>query len=427
MFSMQFVIQRVTFCVWTMSRSPLLIHQCRCFRCSILSQAGSNRTVRRILTACLLSFLALLGSVSIDLSSNFDLLHSTEAAYEELTSCRTKAMLQLVSRLQKMRRLFVSKEVANETFRASLSEAVLPVVGLCGDVVSHSNSHGLPCGAEVAGFCQKMARSVHGFLRASLDSNSTSESDIFSLVIERILDIWGKVEDTLTKAKHNSNWRYVLSARLLSAFLELNHHLLDSPHMVNNTYFQHKWTSVLRYLGFARIMTERLNDCWLENVDVKLNWSQLLQHSSVFDTRAWQISGAAAQLSGSQAGVQALTNTQQCLLDGAVPALRLASRSVSSGLSMKICLLAIACLIYPVVMFSFKQMTEWIHNYAQSLKERTEDLKRQRQLAEDLLHQMLPKSVAKQLRQRKHVEAESYEKVGGMKWDGRVYSVLLLS
>ncbi|XP_048860753.1 atrial natriuretic peptide receptor 1 [Brienomyrus brachyistius] len=56
-------------------------------------------------------------------------------------------------------------------------------------------------------------------------------------------------------------------------------------------------------------------------------------------------------------------------------------------------------------------MTDWIQNYARSLKERTEDLKRERRLAEDLLHQMLPKSVAKQLRQRKHVKAESYEQV----------------
>ncbi|CAB1417629.1 unnamed protein product [Pleuronectes platessa] len=65
-------------------------------RCSIFPLSGSSRTVRRILTACLLSLLALLGSVSIDLSSHFELLHSTEAAYNELTSCRTIAILQLV-------------------------------------------------------------------------------------------------------------------------------------------------------------------------------------------------------------------------------------------------------------------------------------------------------------------------------------------
>ncbi|NXU63341.1 ANPRB protein, partial [Horornis vulcanius] len=45
------------------------------------------------------------------------------------------------------------------------------------------------------------------------------------------------------------------------------------------------------------------------------------------------------------------------------------------------------------------------------LKEKTEDLKRERRLAEDLLHQMLPKSVAKQLRKCQKVEAENYDQV----------------
>ncbi|KAM6982475.1 atrial natriuretic peptide receptor 1 isoform 1-T1 [Tautogolabrus adspersus] len=159
-------------------------------------------------------------------------------------------------------------------------------------------------------------------------------------------------------------------------------------------------------------MSERLNDCWLENIELKLNSSKCEKHLHIFDTRLWQISDTETELlSGSQTGVEALTNTQRCLFDRAVPSLRLASRTVSSALSMRVCLLALACLIYPVVMFSFKQMTEWIQNYAQNLKEKTEDLKRQRQLAEDLLHQMLPKSVARQLRQQKHVEAESYDRV----------------
>ncbi|KAM7405448.1 hypothetical protein PAMP_012710 [Pampus punctatissimus] len=381
--------------------------ECQLCRSSIFSLSGSSRTVRRILTACLLSFLALLGSVSVDLTSNFDLLHTTEAAYNELTSCKTIAILQLVSKLQKMRCLF-SKDANNETFETSFSEVVFPVFGLCGEMVGHSNGRGLPCSVELVGFCQEMRRSVQGFLNSSLDTNGTSA---FSLAIGRLLDVWVSVEDILIKVKHNSHWRDVLSARLLLTFIELNHQLMDFPHVASHTGFQDKWTSVLSYLGFARVMTDRLNDCWLENIDLKLNSSQYVKHSSIFDTGSWQISGAGAELSGSHAGIQALTNTQQCLLDRAVPALRLASRSMSSGLSMRICLLAIACLIYPVVMFSFKQMTEWIQNYAQSLKEKTEDLKRQRQLAEDLLHQMLPKSVAKQLRQHKHVEAESYEKV----------------
>uniref|UniRef100_A0A8C2T477 guanylate cyclase n=1 Tax=Coturnix japonica TaxID=93934 RepID=A0A8C2T477_COTJA len=47
----------------------------------------------------------------------------------------------------------------------------------------------------------------------------------------------------------------------------------------------------------------------------------------------------------------------------------------------------------------------------EDLKEKTQDLKRERQLAEDLLHQMLPKSVAKQLRKCQRVEAENYDQV----------------
>ncbi|XP_018557047.2 receptor-type guanylate cyclase gcy-4 isoform X2 [Lates calcarifer] len=276
------------------------------------------------------------------------------------------------------------------------------------------NSYPATRHVELAGFCQEMRRSVQGFLNASLDANSTSENvtSAFSLVIERLLDVWGTVEDTLVKVKQNANWRNVLSARLLITFTELNHQLMDFPLIATHTDFQYKWTYVLSYLSFAKVMTEQLNDCWLENIDLNFNSSQSVKHLYIFDTSLWQLSGAGTvPLSGSHTGIQALTNIQQCLFDSTVPALRLASRSVSSGLSMRICLLAIACLIYPVVMFSFKQMTEWIQNYAQSLKEKTEDLKHQRQLAEDLLHQMLPKSVAKQLRQHKHVEAESYEKV----------------
>lgn len=314
-----------------------------------------------------------------------------------------------------MRRLS-TKDTGNETLETSFSEVVFPVFShVCDEMVDHSNSHGLPCSVELAGVCPELKRSIEGFLNASLNTNSTSENgtSTFSLVIGRLLDMWGTVEDTLVKAKLNSNWRVVLSARLLTMFIELNHQLMDFPHLAAYTVFQYKWTYVLSYLGFARVMTEQLSNCWTENIDFKLNSSQHVQQSDIFDTSLWQISGAETKLlPGSLAGIQALTNTQQCLFDRAVPALKLTSRSVSSGLSMRICLLTIACLIYPAVMFSFKQMTEWIQNYALSLKEKTEDLRRQRQLAEDLLHQMLPKSVAKQLRKHKHVEAESYEKVG---------------
>ncbi|KAM4562500.1 uncharacterized protein PAE49_010936 [Odontesthes bonariensis] len=381
---------------------------CEQCRCSMFSLSGSSRTVRRILTACLLSFMALLGSVSMDLSSNIALLHTTEAAYEELTSCRTMALLQLISELQRMRHLFAK---GNQTLEAGVPPAL---DGLCGETVGYGNGRGLPCGPELSGLCQEVRRNIQGFLNSSLDANSWSERRTlaFTLAIERLLNIWGTPEDTLVKAKQNPMWRDVLSAQLLVTFVELNHQLTQLHRGTPPAGFQHRWACTLSYLSFARVLAERLNDCWLENVDPEINSSQDARRSYVFDTSKWQISGAGAELlSGSAAGVQALVSAQRCLLERAALALRLASRSMSSGLSMRICLLALACLIYPMVMFSFKEMTEWIQNYAQSLKERTEDLKRQRQLAEDLLHQMLPKSVAKQLRKQRHVEAESYDRV----------------
>ncbi|XP_061665955.1 guanylate cyclase soluble subunit beta-2 [Syngnathoides biaculeatus] len=309
-----------------------------------------------------------------------------------------------------MRHLF-SKDVANETLNGNVSALAVPVWNLCGDVVGRGNGYGLRCHVEVAEFCQEIERSAHGSLKASLDTNGRSENDTSALnvFIGGLLDMWATEEHAASKARHDSNWRDVFAARLLLTFIELNHQFRDFPHMAALPVFQEKWIYVLNHLRFAAFMTEQLHDCWLENIDGKFNSSQYVK--DVFDTNLWEITDSGKELSGSRAGLQALSETQQCLFARAVPVLRLASRSVSSGLSMKISLLAIACLIYPVVMFSFKQMTEWIQNYALSLTEKTEDLRRQRKLAEDLLHQMLPKSVAKQLRRQKHVEAESYEKV----------------
>ncbi|XP_029013205.1 uncharacterized protein LOC114859315 [Betta splendens] len=382
---------------------------CQLCRCPVFPVSGSSRSVRRIVTACVLSFLALLGSVTFDLSSSFELLRATEAAHDELTSCRTAAILQLVASLQRTRRAWTH----NGTMEGGFPELVLPALGrVCGETAARGRLMAAGCSAELAGFCLELRLSVGGFLKADLDTNRTggNGSSRFSLLIGTLLDMWGTVEDALVKAKLDSNWRVVLCARLLTAFIELNHQLMDAPPLAAHSGFQSNWTHVLSYLGFARVMTEQLNDCWVEKVDLRFNSSQ--QRSAVFDTSLWQISAAEPQLlAGSEPGISALTNTRGCLLDRAAPALRLTSRSVASGLSMRICLLTIACFIYPAVMVSFKQMTEWIQNYAQNLKEKTEDLKRQRQLAEDLLHQMLPKSVARQLRKHRHVEAESYEKV----------------
>ncbi|XP_077455500.1 uncharacterized protein LOC144073500 [Stigmatopora argus] len=383
------------------TNSKNLNTDCHHYRCFIFSKSGSGRTVRRVVTACVLSFLALLASVSTDLSSNFQLLRSTEAAYQELASCRTLAILHLVGELQTMRHL-LSKDGIKK-----FNGSALPTVDLCGD----SDLYGLRCHVEVSEFCQDIERSVHSLMNASSDANGTNENVTSSLnvFIGGLLDMWSKVDDILSKARHDSNWRNVLSARLLLTFIELNSQLMDFPFMAAFPAFQEKWTFILKHLSFAALMTEQMHDCWLENIDGKVNSS--LDFRNTFNTNIWELTDLGKDLPGSHAGLQALNKTRQCLFGRALPLLQMAYRSVSSGLSRKISFLTLACLIYPVIMFSFKQMTEWIENYAHSLKEKTEDLRRQRKLAEDLLHQMLPKSVARQLRRHKHVEAESYEKV----------------
>lgn len=373
-----------------------------------MSTSASSRSVRRILTACVLSFLALLGAVSVDLSSSFHSLRSSEVAYDELTSCRTMAVLQLVGELQEMRSL-----MANGTLGSgALSQIVPPLLSpLCGEMASSRDSHGVRCKAEWAALCLGLSDKVWGWFNFSLSTNSGDGGpSACSLVIEELLNDWGTVEDAVLRVKQGLNWKDVLSARLLVTFSELNHQLRDSPDLATQPDFQLRWHSVLSYLGFAWVLSEHLSHCWLEHIDLKLNTSRLSQPPSMLDLHQWDVSRKEL-LSGSPAGLEALSDTQRCLFQHAAPDLHMASRSASSTLSLRLCLLLTACLIYPLVMFSFKEMTQWIQNYAGNLRERTEDLKRQRRLAEDLLHQMLPKSVAKQLRKHKHVEAESYDKV----------------
>lgn len=373
-----------------------------------MSMSASSRSVRRILTACLLSFLALLGAVSVDLSSSFHSLRTSEVAYDELTSCRTMAVLRLVGELQEMRSL-----LANGTLGGgSLSPIEPPSLGrLCSETADSRDSHGVRCKAEWAGLCLELSDKVGGLLNFSLSTTGgDGSSSACSLAIEELLDNWGTIEDAVLRVKQGLNWKDVLSARLLVTFSELNHQLRDSPDLATQPDFQRRWRSVLSYLGFAWVLSEHLSHCWSEHVDLKLNSSRLGPPPTVLEAHQWDVSRVEL-LSGSLAGLEALSDTRHCLFQHAAPALRMASRSASSALSVRLCLLLAACLIYPLVMFSFKEMTQWIQNYAGNLRERTEDLKRQRRLAEDLLHQMLPKSVARQLRKHKHVEAESYDKV----------------
>ncbi len=378
-------------------------------RLSLLSCGSRSRTVRRILIACVISFLALLSAVTMDFNSSLAQWQATEASLKELTSCRTNVTLTLVMELQTLRNLSSTREntvynVTQESFLSSWSLVLLTVNRCCSS--TDMDSLGQPCGAEFLEFCEHLQSSLSEFLNATwrgelMDANETT---VFTLAIEKILNAWGIRDVDIGFLKHNTDWTDVLALKLLLTVQELNYRWITGEKKVDEIWHATTLMSVIKD------MSENLHNCWMENLE--------LNRSNIKDL----IFSTATTSSGSTELMQALENTLRCFHARAGWALKLKSRDISSSISLKICLLAIACLIYPIVLLSFKQMTEWIQDYAQSLREKTEDLKRERRLAEDLLHQMLPKSVTKQLRQHKHVEAESYEKVHGYKLSIYVYS-----
>ncbi|KAL1269257.1 hypothetical protein QQF64_031546 [Cirrhinus molitorella] len=366
--------------------------------CDVCSCGSRNRTVRRILIACVISFLALLSAVTMDFNTSLAQWQATEASLKELTSCRTNFTLRLVMELQTLRNLSSSREntdpnIKQGTFVSSWSPIMQTVKRCC--TRTDMDCLGQPCGVDLLEFCEHLQSNLSEFFNATLRSESMDANDttVFTLAIEKILNTWGVRDVDIGLIKHNPDWTDVLALKLLLTVQELNYQLINGEKKVDEIWHATTLMSVISD------MSENLHHCWILNTDLELN--QINMKDLIFS--------AATTSEGSTQF--ALENTLRCFHARAGWSLKLKSRDISSSISLKICLLAIACLIYPIVLLSFKQMTEWIQDYAQSLREKTEDLKRERRLAEDLLHQMLPKSVAKQLRQNKHVEAESYEKV----------------
>lgn len=380
---------------------------------------GRNRTVRRIFTACALSFLALLGAVAMDFNSRTAAWRATEVSLNELTSCRTNATLKLVMDLQNMRNACLTELDDAKSAKNVCTTPWNIIAHEMTQMCSQGNISGLrlPCSTELNDYCVQLER-IHSQYFNTTDTDMVARTSDFTLSISLLLDYWGNTEYDIRLLKLTPDWVEVLSLRLLVTFYELTHQLLNVQQIEDQLGFQHKWWSTLNSLATAKLMSESLGGCWTKNMDVEPDSFFLLETSG--NLMAGNTSeGVFVGVLGS------VRETQECLVGAAGSSLRLRSRDLLSSLSLKLCLLSLACLIYPAVLFSFKQMTEWIQNYARSLRERTEDLKRERRLAEDLLHQMLPKSVAKQLRQQKHVEAESYEQVRSQRSGVTVHRTLL--
>nr|XP_032800190.1 uncharacterized protein LOC116937218 [Petromyzon marinus] len=83
----------------------------------------------------------------------------------------------------------------------------------------------------------------------------------------------------------------------------------------------------------------------------------------------------------------------------------------SASPSPQLLVLALAsCAAHALALSSFARVTAWLCAQARRLAGRTRRLRAERARAEELLHEMLPRAVAAQLRTSHHVQAESFDK-----------------
>eukprot|EP00061_Rhincodon_typus_P018807 g48138.t1 len=369
-------------------------------RCVAPPEAGGSRTVRRIGAACLLSLAALLGSISLDLNSSLETWRETENALQAVASCRNLLLLELIDWLQKERASVWWRSnnslVTLSRIQATCKELALDMKRLSGCLKAE-----IPCSQFVNGSTESA--------RWPLDEE-TGDNLITSTISNLLSSLEGPERD-LSLARSNQDWADVLSLRMVlrakeTVFILYKSQLTASSQRGGPGDPPTAWHQIITRLNHALFLSENMQRCCRNNMNLSLHFAD---YEGVCQFRLF--TDLVPQTSQRDAMLHHISIVQDCLVHISTESMRRKSRDILSAVSFRITLLSTACLIYPIVLVSFKQMTEWIQNYALGLKERTEELKRQRHLAEDLLHQMLPKSVAKQLRRRKHVEAESYEQV----------------
>ncbi|XP_075929519.1 uncharacterized protein LOC116937218 isoform X2 [Petromyzon marinus] len=103
---------------------------------------------------------------------------------------------------------------------------------------------------------------------------------------------------------------------------------------------------------------------------------------------------------------------ERCLVRRAAASLGEMRRDVLSGLSLLLVLALASCAAHALALSSFARVTAWLCAQARRLAGRTRRLRAERARAEELLHEMLPRAVAAQLRTSHHVQAESFDKAG---------------
>ncbi|XP_069774810.1 uncharacterized protein [Narcine bancroftii] len=385
---------------------------CDTGRCGAPPIGGGSRTVRRIGTACLLSLAALMGSISLDLNSSLEAWRETESSLQALFSCRSTFLIQFINRLQKERGSVRWNQVNSSVTTANITRTLQVskwINDTCTELELKVQGNQLACSGGHFN-CHHIVDEFVQNLGANWTNAEGETDNPISSIIYTLLNMLGEPEGDMSRARSNQNWADVMSFKLSlqaeEAILLLQRsQFLGSSRQGDPAI---KWHQAATSMNHALFVSENMQECCTKNSNLSLYFAHykgicLFNRSSL----VFQTTNRDAIFDV----VHQINNVQECLLHVADYSMRRKSRDILSALSFRVTLLVTACLIYPIVFVSFKQMTEWIQNYARSLMERTEDLNRQRRVAEDLLHQMLPKSVAKQLRKRKHVEAESYEQV----------------
>ncbi|XP_074414789.1 uncharacterized protein LOC113460010 isoform X2 [Zonotrichia albicollis] len=370
---------------------------CRCFPSS---NAGGRKTVQRILTACVVSLCSLLGAISFDLSNSLEMWKDTGKALEELSSCEKLWAAHLISVLQEERHSWLLPG-ADHPIPARNTSSHPHLLGnlnsLCMASEAQLYCEDCQCKEEKISIC----RFYTADLRHKLNISGFAEArQVLSRAISQLLERFRSPHEDVQAMRHNPDWADTVAFKLLLQIREavLKAQPVPAPVSLQTTLHQHFAT-----LSYALFSSETAHKCWTDNVNLSLHFTHFEGIPS--------FSPFLGDFVSLEATARGLHRAQSCVLQEGQGKLLRKSREILSTTSLKISLLVVACLIYPTVLVSFKQMTDWIHNYARNLKEKTEDLKRERRLAEDLLHQMLPKSVAKQLRKCQKVEAENYDQV----------------
>ncbi|XP_013412013.1 uncharacterized protein LOC106174850 [Lingula anatina] len=81
------------------------------------------------------------------------------------------------------------------------------------------------------------------------------------------------------------------------------------------------------------------------------------------------------------------------------------------SIAIKIIVAFVTMSLFPIVVYLVNRMSQWIFNYSRMLHEKTIELNKEKKMTDNLLYQMLPKTVANQLKQTKQVEAELFDSV----------------